>query len=63
MHQAYQVPVSTLPVRLTRLDYFRIARDSDPIRWEPGERTMNCLNAVVRTERERWGDRLSFPGC
>jgi hypothetical protein len=39
-----------------------IARDSDPVRWEPGERTMNGLNAIVRTERE-WGDQLSFPGC
>jgi hypothetical protein len=25
------------------------------IRWEPGERTMNGLNAIVRTEREGSG--------
>jgi Reverse transcriptase (RNA-dependent DNA polymerase) len=30
------------------------ARDSDPICWEPGERTINGLNAIVkRTERDR----------
>jgi thioredoxin reductase (NADPH) len=31
------------------------ARDSDPICWEPGERTINGLNAIVRTEREGSG--------
>jgi hypothetical protein len=34
------------------MGYFRVVRDSNPIRGEPGERTINGLNAIVRrTER------------
>ena len=37
-------------------DNFRFARDSDPIRREPGERTIDGLNPIVkRTEREAAG--------
>jgi hypothetical protein len=43
---------ATLPLP----DYGRVVRDSERIRGEPSERTINGLNAIVkRTEREATG--------